>query len=125
MAVIPAWLAERLRRTAVPEPRMERGEPEYNGGVPADDPAEAPTVRRTCPDPECDGSYLVWEDVAGLGEYTIPAHCPRYPRRPEADGSGSLFRDRCWLSGVSLKEARAFVAIREADGGRIKTAAHP
>jgi hypothetical protein len=120
MAVIPAWLAERLRRTAVPEPRRERGEPEYDGGVRADDPVEAPTVKRTCPDPDCDGSYLVWEDVADLGEYAIPAHVPA-----SCTGNGSLFRDRCWLSGVSLKEARAFVAIREADGGRIKTAAHP
>ncbi len=121
MAVIPAWLAERLRRATVPEPRMDRGEPEYDGGVPADEPEEAPTVERPCPDPDCGGTYRVWADVVESGGYyAVPAHYPA-----SYTGGGSVFTGRCWLSGVPLREAVAFVAIREADGGRIKTAAHP
>lgn len=68
-----------------------------------------------CPDPECDRQLLAYVQCSGV---VIPAH-----NRPGS--RDMLWAPSCWTTGIPLAEARELVRMREADGGRLLTRAHP
>lgn len=117
MAHLPDWAIERLRlRTQQPLP--ERTEPglEMDMIDPVDLPAYYTHVR--CPDPDCNAVVRVPAHEVEHGRYVLPGHPAGGPVRYGAD-------PRCWLGGLDIRDVRSIVELREADGGRLKRAAHP
>ncbi len=103
------WIGRRRERGIVPV------EPEpWPDPVPVE--PESTYVTLPCPDPECGVMSEVWGQYS-TANYLIPVHF--------RNNSEAAVDPRCWLSGVHIADAQAIIDMREADGGRLKTAAHP